>query len=175
MRDIAFAKSIDGGHGFGPIVRVSQDNWQLNGCPEDGPSLAVDSSGAIHITWATVVNEGEPYKALFYATSRDGKAFTPRARIPTPRETTPGHPQLALTSNGGVVIVFDEVTNGARRVSLARVSRSGEPQVPQVLSADDAASYPVVVQTAPRGFLVAWTSRPANSSSLSTIRLQRID
>ena len=43
MRDIAFAKSSDDGRQFSPLVRVSQDNWQLNGCPEDGPSLAVDS------------------------------------------------------------------------------------------------------------------------------------
>jgi hypothetical protein len=175
MRDIAFAKSIDGGRQFGALVRVSQDNWQLNGCPEDGPSLAVDSFGTIHIVWATVVNEGEPYKALFYATSRDGKVFSPRVRIPTARDTTPGHPQLALTSNGGAVIVFDEVTTGARRVSLARVLRTGEPETPVVLSADDAASYPVIVQTVPRGLLVAWTSRSGDPSKPSTIRLQRVD
>ena len=101
-------------------MRVSQDNWQLNGCPEDGPSRAVDLSGTIHIAWATVVNEGEPIKALFYATSRDGKVFSPRARIHTAETITPGHPQLALASNGGAVIVFDEAVGGNRRVSLAR-------------------------------------------------------
>jgi hypothetical protein len=120
MRDIAFAKSTDGGRQFSPLVRVSQDNWELNGCPEDGPTLAVDASGTIHIAWATVVNEGEPIKALFYATSRDGKVFSRRVRIPTGGNTTPGHPQLALTSNGGVAITFDETTGGVRRVSLAR-------------------------------------------------------
>ena len=38
MRDIAFAKSIDGGKHFSPLVRVSEDKWELNGCPEDGPT-----------------------------------------------------------------------------------------------------------------------------------------
>ena len=60
MRDIAFAKSTDGGRRFEPLVRVSEDKWELNGCPEDGPTLAVDQAGTIHIAWATVVNEGEP-------------------------------------------------------------------------------------------------------------------
>ena len=174
MRDIAFAKSTDGGRHFSSLVRVSEDNWELNGCPEDGPSLAVDSAGIIHIAWTTVVNDGEPYKALFYATSRDGKVFSPRARVPTSRTITPGHPQLVLTSNGGAAIAFDEAAPGMRRVSLARVSRTGAFQPPQVLSDDDAASHPVIIQTTTDELLVAWASRPANSSNSSTIRLRRI-
>jgi hypothetical protein len=175
MRDIAFARSFDGGRQFSPLVRVSDDRWQLNGCPEDGPSLAVDSAGTIHITWSTVVNAGEPYKVLFYATSRDGRTFSPRAQIPTSENATPGHPHLTLTRDGGAAIVFDETIKGARRVSLARVSRTGEPQRPEVLSANDSASHPVVVQTNPRGLLIAWTSRSDDPSIPSTIRLRRID
>jgi hypothetical protein len=48
MRDIAFAKSSDGGRRFGPLVKVSEDNWELNGCPEDGPAMAADGAGVIH-------------------------------------------------------------------------------------------------------------------------------
>lgn len=73
MRDIAIARSTDGGRRFDALVRVSEDKWELNGCPEDGPTLALDQAGIIHIAWATVVNDGEPQKALFYATSSDGK------------------------------------------------------------------------------------------------------
>ena len=166
-------RSTDGGRHFTPLVRVSEDNWELNGCPEDGPSLAVDSSGTIHIAWATVVNDGEPHKALFYATSRDGKVFSRRTQVPTSAMSTPGHPQLALMSNGGVAIVFDEAIGGARRVSLARVLRNNELQVPEVLSADESASQPVITTT-PGELLVAWTSRSGNSSNPSTIRLRRV-
>ena len=35
----------DGGRRFDPLVRVSEDKWELNGCPEDGPTLAVDQAG----------------------------------------------------------------------------------------------------------------------------------
>src|SRR5688572_6880623 len=118
MRDIAFAKSTDGGKHFSPLVRVSEDKWELNGCPEDGPTFAVDQSGMIHIAWATVVNDGEPQKALFYATSRDGRTFSARARLPVGAGSTPGHPQLVLTPDGGAAIVWDEVVAGSRRVSL---------------------------------------------------------
>jgi hypothetical protein len=175
MRDIAFAKSSDGGRHFEPLVRVSQDNWQLNGCPEDGPAMAVDRSGTIHIAWATLVGDAEPYKAVFYASSVDGKRFSPRVRVPTDPMITPGHPQLTLTSNGGVAIVFDESMGSARRISLARIARTGQPQTPVVvLSGAETASHPVIVETTPGQLLVAWTSRSASSSEPSTIRVRRI-
>lgn len=175
MRDIAFASSTNGGRQFNPLVRVSEDKWELNGCPEDGPSIAVDESGTIHIAWATVVNEGEPRKALFYATSRDGKTFSARARVPS-GATTPGHPQLTLTSDGGAAIAFDENPNGLRRVSFTRVSRAGDFRQPQILSADESASYPVIIRSGANNLLVAWTSRSstAKSTEPSVIRLKRI-
>lgn len=175
IRDIAFATSSDGGRHFNPFVRVSEDKWELNGCPEDGPSIAVDQSGTIHIAWATVVNEGEPRKALFYATSRDGKTFSPRARIPAAFATTPGHPQLTLAPDGGAAIVWDETVNGVRRISFTRVSRTGMFRPPQILSGDESASYPVISRAA-GGLIVGWTSRTAmgQSSDPSVIKLKRV-
>ncbi|HUP41155.1 MAG TPA: sialidase family protein [Vicinamibacterales bacterium] len=158
MRDIAFATSRDGGRSFDPLVRVSEDNWELNGCPEDGPTLAVDRAGVIHIAWATVVNGAEPEKALFYATSRDGKIFSARARLPVASGVTPGHPQLTLTADGGAAIVWDEVVSGVRRVAATRVSRAGVVQPAEILSGVESASNPVIAGT--EGAVVAaWTSR----------------
>jgi hypothetical protein len=175
MRDIAFAKSTDGGRHFGPLVRVSDDKWELNGCPEDGPTLAVDQAGVIHIAWATVVNDGEPQKALFYATSRDGRTFSPRMRIPVSGVTTPGHPQLTLTPDGGAAIVWDEVVAGLRRVSFTRVSRTAAFAAPQILSGDESASNPVMVR-AEGNILVVWTSRSPSGkpSDPAQIRMTRI-
>ena len=45
-------------------------------------------------------------KAIFYATSRDGKVFSPRVRVPTPGITTPGHAQLVLMPDGAAAIVL---------------------------------------------------------------------
>jgi len=130
----------------------------------------------IHIAWATVVNEGEPRKALFYATSRDGKTFSPRARITAGAATTPGHPQLALTPDGGAAIVWDESVSGQRRISFTRVSRTGVFRPPEVVSGDESASYPVITRSGAGSLIVAWTSRAAmgKSSDHSVIRLKRI-
>ena len=177
MRDIAFAKSTDGGRHFAQLVRVSEDKWELNGCPEDGPALAVDQTGLIHLAWATVINEGDPQKALFYATSRDGKTFTPRARVPTAGATNPGHPQLTVTPDGGVAIVWDEIVDGVRRVSFSRVSRSGAFRPPQALSGNEPSSNPVMVASGAGDVVVAWTARSSTSKTAadpSHITLRRV-
>jgi hypothetical protein len=177
MRDIAFAKSADGRQ-FEPLVRVSEDKWELNGCPEDGPSIAVDQSGVIHIVWATLISDGESQKALFYATSRDGKTFSPRARIQTAGVTNPGHPQLALTPQGGPAIIWDETVDGARRISLTQASRNGSFRALQSLSGNEPGSHPVIIHSAASGLLVAWTGRPSTGRSPSEgsmIRLRRLN
>ena len=176
MRDIAFARSTDGGRRFDALVRVSEDKWELNGCPEDGPTLAVDQTGTIHIAWATLVNEGEPQKALFYATSKDGRTFSPRVRLRVPAESTPGHPQLALTPDGGAAIAWDEVVAGVRRVSFTKVSRTGTFEPVQTLSGDESAANPVIVRSE-SNTIVAWTSRATSAKSAadpSVIKVRRV-
>jgi hypothetical protein len=176
MRDIAFAKSSDQGAHFTAPVRVSEDKWELNGCPEDGPSMAVDAGGTIHIAWATLVTDGEPHKALFYGTSTDGKTFSARALVPSEPMTNPGHPQLVLTPDGAA-IVWDETVDGVRRVSMSRVSRARRFMAAQVISGDEAALGPVVLRTSSGDLLVAWTSRAATSgpgATVSSIKVRRI-
>jgi hypothetical protein len=169
MRDIAFAKSSDGRR-FGPLVKVSEDNWELNGCPEDGPAMAIDRAGVIHIAWTTLINEGEQQKALFYATSRDGKTFSRRARVPTDGVTNPGHPQIVLATDRGATIVWDETANRSRRISMNHAFPSGTFGTPQALSGGDSASNPVIARTGDGDLLVAWTSRSANEESVIRVR-----
>ena len=58
----------------GPFHRVSVDNWRLNGCPHQGPSLALSGTGTYHVVWST---QGDARKGLFYARSKDGgKSFS---------------------------------------------------------------------------------------------------
>jgi hypothetical protein len=170
IRDIAFASSVDGGLHFGPLVRVSEDKWELNGCPEDGPAMAVDTSDVIHIVWPTLIAEPTPQKALFYSTSRDGKTFSPRARVPSASTAVPAHAQMALTPDGGAGVVWDEVVGGVRRVSMSLVSAAGVFGPPQILSGSQPGSYPSVVRAATDDLLVAWTSKPTPDQSMISVK-----
>ena len=105
---MAFTLSRDGGRSFAAPVRVSQDNWMLEGCPDDGPAMKVDPKGRIHIVWPAVITErGSQVKALFHAVSTDGRVFSPRTRIPT--EGQANHPQLDVAANGSLMVDLGRV------------------------------------------------------------------
>jgi hypothetical protein len=172
IRDIAFTLSRDGGQTFAPPIRVSEDKWVLEGCPDDGPSMVVDSQHRVHVIWPTLLQEAgtDPNLALFYAMSIDGQSFTPRVRIPT--EGTPHHPQMALDGAGHLVAVWDELANGTRRVAMAQGSASSAaaPFTRQALGGAEPGVYPVVAHTSD-GMIVAWTS---GAPAASVIRVERL-
>jgi hypothetical protein len=161
FRDIAFTVSRDRGQTFAPLVRVSEDEWAINACPDDGPAIGVDEHGTVHIAWRTVIGGANPEGALFYASTRDGRTFTPRIRIPTLGSVNPTHPQLVVDRAGRIVVAWDEAVEGRRVAAARELIVNPAPKVdfaPVVtLSADEAATYPALAAT-DRGLLAAWTN-----------------
>jgi hypothetical protein len=170
MRDIAFSASRDGGRTFGAPIRVSEDKWQIEGCPDDGPSMAVDARGRIHVVWPSVVTErGGPVKALFHAVSVDGRSFAPRTRIPTAGQAN--HPQLAINGAGQLRVVWDESGSGSRRLASATgtADATGAVRFTRTAGDGEAGTYPIVVAV-PGGWLTAWTT---GAPDASVVRLAR--
>lgn len=165
MRDIAVSSSSDGGASFSPPVRVSQDQWQIDGCPDDGPALALGRDGVLHLAWPTVVAQPAPHKAVFYATSRDGHAFSPRVRV-SPEGRNTAHPQIAMSIEGRVAAFWDEIVEGKRRVFFSRLE-GGRFSEPRVISGagGSTASYPVAVFSG-EALVVAWVDGPPESSTI---------
>jgi hypothetical protein len=169
IRDIAFTTSRDGGRTFAAPARVSDDRWQLNGCPEDGPALAVDASGTAHIVWPTVVTQPEAHKALFYATTSDGTRFTARTRV-SPMGRNIAHPQLVVGPSGEIAVFWDEIVNGRRRVFLSRKTSASSFGPAEALSDTTSTSYPVPV-IADGAFVVAWTEGGGDESRIVVRRV----
>lgn len=176
LRDIAMSTSRDGGQTFSAARRVSEDHWEIQGCPDDGPAMAVDASGTVHLVWPTVVGSAEtPEGALFYATTKDGRTFTPRVRIPTLGSPKPMHPQIAIDGTGRVAVAWDEILDGGR-VAVARELRPGggtaaadRPATfgePVRLASTGAAMYPVLAGSAD-GFVSVWTSGTGDASVIA--------
>jgi hypothetical protein len=176
IRDIAFASSRDGGRTFTAPARVSDDRWVLDGCPENGPAMAVDAKGRVHIVWPTLV-EGttpgsEPTLALFHSMSGDGRHFTPRQVIPA--VGLPRHPQVAVARNGELLVAWDE-QGGGRRIALGWGAESATGTFGfrrEVLSEGRAASYPVLAAT-DAGPVAAWTSGDATASTVHVARISK--
>jgi hypothetical protein len=157
IRDIAFTVSRDGGATFAPLLRVHEDKWSINGCPDDGPAIAVDGSGIVHLVWPTVLNGTEG--ALLYSTTRDGRTFTTPLRVPTRGAPKPSHPQIAVDAAGGIMIAWDEVIDGVRTAAGRQVSmRNGSAGFGDIVRfANGASAYPVVAATT-KGWLAAWST-----------------
>jgi hypothetical protein len=172
IRDIAFTTSRDGGRTFAPPLRISDDHWVLDGCPENGPGMAVDSRNRVHIVWPTLVNgstpDAEPALELFYAVSNDGRSFAPRLRIPT--EGVPRHARIVTAADDSLVLVWEEQTSHSRRVVMGRARGDDGRFTREVVSGAGSAVYPVVAP-AGRASIVAWTSL---ADERSNIRVRRI-
>ena len=160
LRDISFATSRDAGRTFSPPVRISEDHWALNGCPDDGPTMQLDSTGTVHIVWPTLVEGPEPAIGFFHVSTKDGTTFTRRQAIPTLGTPKPSHPQMIADSCGTLTLVWDEAQGKGRRALMRRLTPldSGDVQAGevQVVSGELPAVYPVVTPTV-GGVLVAWT------------------
>lgn len=173
LRDIAFTRSLDKGATFGAPVRISEDGWVLAGCPDDGPAMAVDADGVVHIVWPTVIGGDEPTGAIFHASTKDGQRFTRRTRVPTHGSLKPSHPQIAIDGAGRIVVAWDEVIDGVRRAAAVTAVSSGPGLAfgtPRWL-VSSASNYPVMAATK-AGILTAATGHPGPNAVIVVNRLQ---
>lgn len=169
IRDIAFTFSRDGGKTFAAPVRVSADNWQLAGCPDDGPDLAVSRDGLVHIVWPTVIGAETPRGALFYATTRDGRQFSPRVEVPTFGTPKPSHPQIAAAPDGSLLVAWDEVRDAVRRAATTTLTRSnGQARfsTPTWIDGEEPSAYPVLAETSD-SVIAAWTSGRPGATTIA--------
>lgn len=163
MRDMGFTMSRDGGRTFAPLTRVHEDGWSIQGCPDDGPAMAVDAKGTIHLLWPTVRNETG---LLFYATSHGGTAFSAPVAVPTLGGLKPSHPQIAIDGAGRVFVAWDEVRGGVRRAAVKALTRDAATE-----ELGDVTSYPVIAGVE-AGLVAAWTSGPPDRSVISVRRIR---
>lgn len=134
-----------GPDGLGPITRVADDDWKVDGCPHHGPALIVDAAGRWQVAWFT---DGRTRQGLFHAVSTDGgKTFS------TPRplgngDNQPSHPAL-LAQSDAIWLVWKEF-DGSRTTVQGQVSLDGG-----------------VTWTAPR--VVAATAGPSDHPQLISV------
>lgn len=160
LRDIAVSVSRDGGATFTAPARISEDGWAINGCPDDGPAVAVDGAGTIHVVWPTVLQGPEPERAIFYTSTRDGVSFRPRVRVPTTTRQ-PTHPQMVLERPGRIVVAWDERREGRTVAAFRTLTGAGDNGLrlgPIVeLWPDGSSTYPVLAATE-HGVVAVWTT-----------------
>lgn len=140
------------------VARVSHDDWELHGCPEDGPAIAVDGAGTTHVAWPTLVQDDASGKGVFYAASTDNVTFTPRARLDAMQGSQAAHPQIAARRDGGVAVVWEQMGQAAHPIEMRMRAPGSTTWSSVTLTADGV--YPAVAAL-DAGFVVAWTNDTA--------------
>jgi hypothetical protein len=106
-RDIWLARSgpgTGGGTPFAAPIPVSSEPWTFNGCPHDGPSLALLGEN-LHVAWMDAhTGTGRVY---YTATPVAEPSFHPRPLNPQ-GSGAQGHPKLAAGGDGTLHAVWDE-------------------------------------------------------------------
>jgi hypothetical protein len=138
--------------GGGP-QQVTDDDWHMDGCPEQGPGLAM-AGGRAHLVWFT---QGSKRQGIFYAHAEGG-----RISDPVPVGSSPGamasHASVAAVGKH-VVVVWKE-TDGQKTSILAMHSRNGGEQwsAPQALvDTAGGSDHPFLLTRGVRIYL-SWTA-----------------
>ena len=86
IRDMVVSISTDQGNTFVPPVRVAEDNWKLEGCPDSGPA-AMRVGNRVYVAWLTEANRARAGVRLAWIDD-GGKTFSLPVRLP-PKQSMP--------------------------------------------------------------------------------------
>lgn len=152
---------------------MSEDRWQFDECPENGPAIVALKDGSVQVAWVTPLDgkEAAPL-ALNTAGSLDGKSFTPRSLVATGGAAR--HVQIAAAAEGTLTLARDGVVQGSwRLVRLARgtAAKAGRSTFNNVAPADEGEAVYPVVAVGSGGTVVAWV-RMAGGVLKSQMRVE---
>ena len=140
----------------GPVYRVRVDDWEIDACPHQGPSLAISAAGTYHAVWST---SGRIRQGLFYARSINGGAsFSEPMRIGRP-DRSPSRPYV-LAVPGMLWIAWKEFDGEATTVNVMASHDDGRTWSPPTIVAgtSEASDHPLLVADQNRAFL-SWQTK----------------
>lgn len=136
-------------------VRVTFDQWQINVCPTQGPSLSIGADGRHHLAWFTLgANKG-----LYYAHSDDGGA-----RFSAPMAFGDAGALAVnarvLAQGERVVLAWQEYRGGRIRIRSQQSLDRGEHWSPprELASTRGSADLPALL-AGPDGMFLSWNTR----------------
>ena len=172
VRDVVVASSADHGLTWSPPAKVHDDAWQVNYCPDAGPTIKVASDGTLHVAWWT----GLPGAAgVRYTRSEDGgRSFAPPVELGVAAASRAAHAQLALAGARRVIVAWDDGTREVPPI-VVKVSDDGGRTFgagDTLSAAGRSAGYPVVA-VARDTLVVAWQERTPAAARADSARLAR--
>jgi len=120
IRDHSIARFKDSTTPLKPI-RLSHDNWKINGCPHHGPSINIDENNTYHTVW---FNNATIKHGIFYANSNNqGESFSKPIQIGN-YEHKASHADV-ISSGKTVYIIWQEYLKSHHQLYMMKSENSG--------------------------------------------------
>ena len=130
VRDIQFVKGQQGT--WSAPRNVFSDNWEISGCPVNGPSVAVEGR-RVAVVWYTGANDAPRVKAAF---SNDaGGTFG--GAIAVDDGQTMGRADVVLLKDGSALVCWLSGTAEGGAIKVRRVQPDGQLGPPAVIARTD--------------------------------------
>ena len=151
IRDIYVSRFVDGKWTQGRVA--VKDNWQIAGCPVNGPSMSA-SGDRVALAWFAAPESRAHVSVTF---SSDGAAtFGPPVRVDGGNPM--GRVDAELLADGSVLVGWIEQLESGAEFRARRVwpdGRLGEPMTVAPLAASRASGYPRIARSGTR-LVFAW-------------------
>jgi hypothetical protein len=149
-------------------VTVHADQWEINGCPVNGPVVTATGTAAA-VAWFT--GAGNVPKTLVAFSGDEGRSFGQPIRIDTDAKVTLGRLAMVMPSADRVLVSSLERTDNGARLVLREVRRDGRISAPVEISAatPDRSGGFARLATSGMKVVVAWTDvRPGVPTAVRT-------
>lgn len=133
---------------------IHNDNWNISGCPVNGPALATDGKNVV-IAWFTAPNAEPKVQVAF--SNDEGKTFSTPSRVDEGKPL--GRLDVELLPDGSAVALWIEYGEKETRLLARRVTKDGQPSAPFVvtpISPERASGNPRMVRVG-NNLYFAWT------------------
>lgn len=166
IRDIQHITSEDNGDSFSNVSLVSDDNWQINACPHNGPSLS-KSNSELHALWFT----GGEKPGVYYSNAKgDAQNFSSRQKL------TDFGKHLYVASNTLSAIAmweepFQDEENSYTRIKMSQITTGNLISSEYLSPLKVEAAMPYLLELNNGSILAMWTQYGNNGNHLHYKRL----
>jgi hypothetical protein len=133
---------VSNGQASAPIS-VHQDGWRINGCPTNGPAIAVNQD-LVAVAWYTAAND-QP-KLLMTSSTHLAEGFRPPIQIDMGHPK--GRPALAPQSDGAILAVWEEKSGNSTALFARRVTADLKISSPTPIS-EKVSGFPSLKSSGP--------------------------
>jgi hypothetical protein len=130
VRDIYSARQA--GNNWSPPQVVHADNWEINGCPVNGPSVSADGQ-SVAVAWFTGAG-GTPHVKVAFSTDGGATFATP---IQVDDGETQGRVDVLLLSDKSALVCWLAGTPEGGEIKVRRVESNGSLGPPAVIAKTD--------------------------------------